>query len=233
MAGTTTCLPICLPSWPSPQYLCTAVAGISIVTSALHPAPCDAALTDIRFSSCTASQCSVRNLRRAIVDRRTHATSVHIPRDLYLCESSGTTIISRTVRLSGICYNILVKMWFSFLQTFLRNIIHRKTVYHSKLDHPLLLYFLLRSPPSIPYLPPLLLLSRHSCQALLFPFLGCHRVSAQIPIYLASEFALLLSRSTRLCSGFQFVKLLLFPLDCSLLLLLLLLALYIQSTIHS
>jgi hypothetical protein len=27
---TASCLPICLPSWPSPQYLCTAVAGSAL-----------------------------------------------------------------------------------------------------------------------------------------------------------------------------------------------------------
>jgi hypothetical protein len=64
MTVTSSCLPICLPSWTSPQYLCTVVVG-SVVTSTLHPTPCDAVLPDTHFSSLTTPSFCVRKLSAA------------------------------------------------------------------------------------------------------------------------------------------------------------------------
>jgi hypothetical protein len=124
----------------------------------------------------------LRDLRSEIASLHAPATSVDVLGELNLCEASGCAVMSKRVRHSEICSDhtrktcgLLSSKTFSEISSAAKSCIVPSST---------TLYFLLRPPHSIPYLPPLLLLSLHSWQGLLCPFLGSYCVSAQIPLYL-------------------------------------------------
>jgi hypothetical protein len=90
LAVTASCLPKCLPSWPSPQYLCTALAD-----SALSRQHCSLLLVVLKSLTYTSIRTQLHYLRTAIVGRHAHETCVGFFRNLHLRGSNGCPIINK------------------------------------------------------------------------------------------------------------------------------------------
>jgi hypothetical protein len=101
---TASFLPICLLSWPSLQYICTAVAGSALshyTAPALRPTPCDAALSDTLQRSSVPAQLDVTVSETF---RTRPPTSIPYLPPLFLLSPPTSSLPPEIVLLSTSCF---------------------------------------------------------------------------------------------------------------------------------